>query len=71
MEWHPDKTSTTLNPRVVALRHVNETQKEVSDLLEKEEKSAVQIFDQVGMLGETTVLAHCVFMTDEDISLLS
>ena len=40
---------------------------ECKDLLEKEwntkKKSAVQVLDDLGMLSNRTVLAHCVHMT--------
>jgi 5-methylthioadenosine/S-adenosylhomocysteine deaminase len=55
--------------------HVHETEKEISDVLEKdwnaEKKSAVQVLDDLGMLCSRSVLAHCVHMTDEEIALLS
>lgn len=55
--------------------HVHETEKEISDLLEKDwntaKKSAVQVLDDLGMLNTSTVLAHCVHMTDEEIAVLA
>jgi len=55
--------------------HIHETEQEIKDVLEKDwntkKKSAVTIFDDAGMLRKTTVLAHCVHMTDEEIDLLA
>jgi len=55
--------------------HCNETKKEITDLEEKDwnttKKGSVQVFDDLGMLTDRTVLAHCVHMTDEEIALLS
>lgn len=55
--------------------HVHETEQEIQDVLDKDwntkKKSAVTVFDDAGMLRKTTVLAHCVHMTDEEIDLLA
>jgi len=56
---------------VVIHTHVNETKKEIADLLEKSGKSALQTLDDLGMLNTRSVLAHCVHMTDEEISLMA
>mmetsp|Transcript_115157 Transcript_115157/g.229363 ORF Transcript_115157/g.229363 Transcript_115157/m.229363 type:complete len:478 (+) Transcript_115157:56-1489(+) len=56
--------------------HMHESEKELADLLEKDwntaKKSAVQVFDGLGMLsGGRTVCAHCVHMSEEEILLMA
>lgn len=50
--------------------HLSETKKELEDSLSKYGKTPVEIFDEVGLLSEKTIAAHCVWLTDEDIALL-
>ncbi|CAJ1415495.1 unnamed protein product [Effrenium voratum] len=57
--------------QVVIHTHVHETQKEISDVLDKTGKSALDILDGLGMLNDRTVAAHCVHMTDEEITLMA
>mmetsp|Transcript_103594 Transcript_103594/g.183757 ORF Transcript_103594/g.183757 Transcript_103594/m.183757 type:complete len:482 (-) Transcript_103594:126-1571(-) len=51
--------------------HLHETKKEIDDVLEKAGKSAIDVFDELGMLDSNTVFAHCVHMTDEEIAVLA
>ena len=56
---------------VVIHTHVHETKKEIADVLEKAGKSALQVLEDLGMLNQRTVAAHCVHMTDEEIALMA
>eukprot|EP00438_Fugacium_kawagutii_P033009 Skav230192 [mRNA] locus=scaffold1418:98407:108964:- [translate_table: standard] len=56
---------------VVIHTHLNETKKEIDDLLSKTGKSAIQSLDSLGLLNSRTVAAHCVHMTDEEIKLMA
>ena len=56
---------------VVIHTHLHETHKEIAEVLEKTGKSALQILDDLGMLNDRTVAAHCVHMTDDEIALMA
>jgi len=56
--------------------HMHETEQELADVLEKDwntaKKSALQVFDNLGMLsGGRTICAHCVHMSEEEIALMA
>jgi len=51
--------------------HMHETAAEVEEFREKNGKSAVEVFDSLGLLGDRAVCAHCVHMTDEEIKLFA
>ncbi len=50
--------------------HASETAAEVSDCEKKHGCSPVALLGKTGCLGERTVLAHCVHLSDADISLI-
>ncbi len=50
--------------------HLSETKGEVEDSLKKYGKSPVEYLDSLGLLSERLVAAHCVWLSDKDISLL-
>ena len=51
--------------------HLSETRGEVEDSLKKYGKSPVEYLDSLGWLGPNLVAAHCVWLSDNDISLLA
>lgn len=51
--------------------HLSETQYEVSTCREQYGCSPVELYDRCGLLSNTTVAAHCVNLSDDDISLLA
>jgi len=51
--------------------HLAETKKEFDDCLEKNKLTPVAYLDELGLLGEKTILAHCVWVTDEDIAIMA
>lgn len=51
--------------------HISETAGEVENCLAEHGRTPVQLFDDLGMLDERTIAAHCVHLSDEDIALLA
>ncbi len=51
--------------------HLSETTAEESIMAEKYGKSATQYLDELGALTSSTIVAHCVHLSDEDIATLS
>jgi 5-methylthioadenosine/S-adenosylhomocysteine deaminase len=51
--------------------HVSETKKEVEDCLKENGLTPIAYLDILGVLDSKTVLIHCVYLTDEDISIIS
>ena len=51
--------------------HVSETEKEVSDSMDAYGMSPVKYLDSFDFLDSSTILAHCVHVSDEDIGILS
>ncbi len=51
--------------------HLSETKGEVEDSQKKHGKSPVEYLDSLGMLGPRVLAAHCVWLSDNDISILS
>ncbi len=51
--------------------HLSETKEEVRNAIEKYGMSPVRYLDRIGMLGNTTVAAHCVVVDDEDMDILA
>lgn len=51
--------------------HVAETKKEVDECFEKYGCSPLTVLDRHGLIGPTSLLAHCVHLTDEDIQIAS
>ncbi|MFC1645435.1 amidohydrolase [Patescibacteria group bacterium] len=51
--------------------HVAETKREFDECLEKNKLTPVAYLDSLGILDEKTLLAHCVWVTDEDIEILA
>lgn len=50
--------------------HISETRKEVEDMLMLRGVSPVRYLDSLGVLGNETIAAHCVWLDDEDIAIL-
>ena len=52
--------------------HLDETPEEVAwvQKLHPESESYAAVYDAAGLLGPRTVLAHCIYMTDEETALL-
>lgn len=51
--------------------HLSETRREFEECLEKNKLTPVAYLDSLGILDEKTLVAHCVWVTDEDIEILS
>lgn len=51
--------------------HLSETRGEVDRIREEYHLSPVELLDSLGCLGQNTLAAHCVAVSDEDIALLS
>ncbi len=51
--------------------HLSETEKEVSDCLEQHGLRPAAYLDRVGMLSERTVLAHGVWLDEEELALIA
>jgi len=51
--------------------HCAETKQELDDCLKKNNKTPVQYLNELGVLDEKTLLAHCVWLNDKDIEILA
>lgn len=51
--------------------HLAETKSEFKDCLRKNKTTPVGYLEKLGILDEKTVLAHCVWLTDNDIKVLA
>jgi 5-methylthioadenosine/S-adenosylhomocysteine deaminase len=51
--------------------HVSETEQEVKDCIEKTGMRPVEYLDRIGFLGPNVISAHCVWLDDNEISLLA
>lgn len=51
--------------------HASETQKEVDDCIEKYGKSPIEKLEELGLLTDKTILAHCVHLSDKDIDIIN
>lgn len=51
--------------------HLSETEKEVSDCVEAHDVRPAAYLDRLGMLGERTVLAHGVWLDEEELELIA
>lgn len=50
--------------------HLAETKKEVDDCLEKTGLTPTQYLDKLGLLTKKTILAHCVWLNEEDQNII-
>lgn len=53
------------------ITHAAESKGEMAQVQEKYGKSPIAVLDQVGLLTEKTLLAHCVHLTDDEIARLA
>jgi 5-methylthioadenosine/S-adenosylhomocysteine deaminase len=51
--------------------HVAETKEEVSNCLKEHNLTPIEYLESIGVLDEKTVLIHCVWITDKDISIIA
>jgi len=51
--------------------HVSETRGEVEDSMKRHGKSPVEYLDSLGLLSSRLIAAHCVWLSDKDISLMA
>jgi 5-methylthioadenosine/S-adenosylhomocysteine deaminase len=51
--------------------HAAETRAEQADVLDRYGRSVIRHLDDLGLLDERTVLAHCVWLDDEEIAILA
>ncbi len=60
------------NERGVAFHiHLSETEQEVSDCIAAHGVRPAAYLDRLGLLGERTVLAHCVWFNEEELELIA
>lgn len=50
--------------------HASETKKEVDDCVEQYGLTPIELLEETGMLDNHTIVAHCVWVTDNDIDIL-
>jgi cytosine/adenosine deaminase-related metal-dependent hydrolase len=55
---------------VPVLVHLSETTKEIETIRSEFQMSPVQYLDDVGLLTDRLIAAHCIFVDDQDIALL-
>ncbi len=66
------RTRDEANKRNALLHiHCSESQEEHAQCIERHGKTPVAWFDELGLLSERTLLAHCVQITDEDIAIIA
>lgn len=53
------------------ITHAAESQTEVATVRERSGKTPIELLDELGLLGSRTLLAHCVHLSDAEISLLA
>jgi len=51
--------------------HLSETEKEVKDCLEKYKMRPVEYLEKIGFLGDNCVLAHSIWLSDNEIKILT
>ena len=51
--------------------HVAETKEEVDNSIKQHELSPVEYLESIGVLDEKTILVHCVWLSDNDISIIA
>jgi len=51
--------------------HLSETEKELNDCLKEHGQSPVAYLNEYGILNEKVIAAHCLHLSDDDISILS
>lgn len=51
--------------------HLAETKTEFDECLEKHKMTPVAYLNKLGMLSEKSILAHCVWVTDEDLDIMA
>lgn len=51
--------------------HLSETRWEVSEVLQRYEKTPIELMDSIGVLDGRVVAAHCIWPTDEEIGILA
>ena len=53
------------------ITHASESKGELAQVYEKYGKTPIEVLDQVGLLGQKTLLAHCVHLSDAEIERLA
>lgn len=56
---------------IVFVTHASESKGELEQVREKYGKTPIEVLDSVGLLGEKTLLAHCVHLSDAEIERLA
>lgn len=51
--------------------HLSESRKEFDDCMQQHGRTPVKYLDDLGLLKNSTVAAHCVYLTDSDVKLLA
>jgi cytosine/adenosine deaminase-related metal-dependent hydrolase len=55
---------------VPVLMHLSETQKEIDQIATEFNMSPPEYLDSVGLLNDSLIAAHCIFVDDDDIALM-
>jgi 5-methylthioadenosine/S-adenosylhomocysteine deaminase len=56
---------------VIYQLHVAETKEEVDNSIKEHNLTPIEYLERIGVLDEKTVLIHCVWLTDNDISIIA
>lgn len=67
MEWAADFAS---RHRIKVQAHLNETEKEMYDTINRYGFSTVEHFDRYGLVNKDFIAAHCLWLSDTDIEIL-
>ncbi|MBA2764622.1 MAG: amidohydrolase [Thermoleophilaceae bacterium] len=68
LRWVAEQSATR---DLIVQIHLSETAREVDDCLAAHGVRPAQYLDRVGLLGERTVLAHCVHVDDSELDLIA
>lgn len=53
---------------LIVTSHLAQSQLEVDRIQERDGKTPVELFDELGLLSDKLIAAHCIFMSDDDIA---
>ncbi|MGC9125413.1 MAG: amidohydrolase family protein, partial [Caldisericaceae bacterium] len=59
------------NSGAVIQIHLHETKKEVSDFVERYEKTPIELLEEMGFLENKVAASHCVWVNESDLKILS
>ena len=70
-EWLREMGEYARENNLLIHMHVAQTEREYEDVRARGFRSPVQLLEEVGVLGENLVAAHCLYVDDEDLALLA